>query len=168
KVLRYRSRNRRMFEGAPVLFSRSRHYCPFRNPWRYGNRRHSNAESIELERKARSRGLSRSFEPIRRASGRRHMVINAAMLAISNQQQGVLPEIRIVTNRIVYRSDEGLAGQNVMIGVLIRSEQLAAAVILMVAIVRFDETVIRQPAGLAVDQEVRVRPEQVRLVVQKI
>src|SRR6185436_9214928 len=71
-------------------------------------------------------------------------------------------------NRVVNGSDESFARQNVMVGMLIRSEQLAAAVILVIAIVRLDETVIRQPVLLTIGEKVFVKPKQSRLILEKV
>src|SRR5262245_32603538 len=169
KRLRHGGRNTGMLEDTAVdrVFRPCDHGAP-RNPWRYGDRRHAHAQPIEGERRARPGGFRGSDEAVRRASRRRHMVVYAAVFVISNQQQGALPQVGILTNRVVDGGDEGLAGQHVVIWVLVRGDQLAAAVILMVAVVRFDETVVRQPVLLTVAEEVLVKPEQSRLSLEQI
>src|SRR5262249_55711280 len=154
-------RNAAMLEVSPVdrVFRSCDQGAPG-NPWLYGDRRHAHAQPVEGEWRARSGGFCGSDEAIRRASRRRHMVINAAVLVISDQQQGALPESGVLTNRVVDRSDERLARQHVVIGMLVRGDQLAAAVALRVAVVRFDETVGRQPVLLTVLEAALVKPEQ--------
>src|SRR5262249_45036842 len=167
KRLHHGVRNTGVLEDTPVdrVFRSCDHGAPG-NPWRYGDCGHAHAQPVEFEWDARSGGFRGSGEGIRRASRRRHMVINAAVLVISYQQQSALPELGFLTDRIVDFGDERLACQHVMIGVLVGGDPLAAAVVLMVAVVRFDEPVVRQPVLLTVALEVLVNPEQLRLFLE--
>src|SRR6185437_8926860 len=99
-----------------------------RNPGRNENCRYTNAQPIELKRQAGYVGGGiGSLEPIRRAAWRNHVIVEAAMLVVDNQQRGALPKLRNGADLVIDLADEVISGQHMMIGVLIISQNLAAA-----------------------------------------
>src|SRR6185437_15357304 len=99
-----------------------------RNPGRNENCRYTNTETIKLKGEAGHIGGSvGSLETVRRATRRNHVIVEAAMLVIDDQQRGALPKIRNGADLVIDLADEVISGQHMMIGVLIISQNLAAA-----------------------------------------
>src|SRR6185312_16067147 len=99
-----------------------------RNPGRDENCRYTNTETIKLKGEAGYVGGGiGSLEPIRRAAWRNHVIIEAAMLVIDDQQRGALPKLRNGADLVIDLPDEVISGQHMMIRVLIIGQNLAAA-----------------------------------------
>src|SRR5438309_10441164 len=84
--------------------------CALRNPRRNQYRRNTHPQAVKLKTKHR---IGRKF--IRGASGWRHVVVNSTMLVVNNQQRTALPELLIVSDRLVHRLDEAFANMDVTI-----------------------------------------------------
>src|SRR5689334_21478027 len=95
------------------------------------------------------------------------MIVNAAVLVIRDQQQGALPKVRVPSNRVVDLCDKRFASEDVMVGVLVRGENLAT-IAFVVAVVWLDEAVLGESILFAVRKEVLEQSKQFRLILEKI
>ena len=74
-----------------------------------------------------------------------------------------MPEVAVVANGIVDRSNKDFTNLHVVIRMLVRSQQFSATSTRVVCVIRLDEAVIRQSSPFAVRKELIVVGEAARL-----
>src|SRR5580693_989331 len=134
------------------------HNRVLRDPRRNQNRRYPHAQPVELELRPRSRTIGRRRELVRRTRWWYHMVVDASMLVINNQQRGVGPQVRVPPDTRVHLGNQELPGLHVVVRMLVAGYFLAS-VGFVVVIVRLDKRILRQQALVAVAQELLVGSE---------
>ena len=68
------------------------------------------------------------------------MIVDAAMLVINDQQGRALPEIRVLSDSVVYRCNEQFSGLYMMVRMLVVSE-FFATVAVVIAVVRLNKAI---------------------------
>src|SRR5579864_1873636 len=96
------------------------------------------------------------------------MVVDPAMLVIDDQQCCAVPDSRISVDSVIYAGDEFLAFLHVVIGMLVRSQNLSASGAFMVVVAGFDKTVLGKRIACAIGNELIISCENLRLVFQEI
>jgi len=142
----------RVFKHAAIgRVLRARHNGSFRDPGRDQNRRDPHAEAIERECRAGS-GVRRGRDErgVRCASGWRNVIVNTPMLVINDQQRGAQPQRFILKDSVVNGSDKNLACLNIVIGMLVRCEQLTTPVAFVIAVIGLDKTIVGKLALIAI------------------
>ena len=91
----------------------------WRDPWRDKDGGHADAEPVEVERVGRAGGVGLRDEAVRRAGGRRNVIVDAAVLVVDDEDRGVRPEVRVLADCVVDRGDELFSGADVVVGMLI-------------------------------------------------
>src|ERR1700679_12176 len=104
---------------------RARNDCPLCDIGRNQNCRDTHTQIIEIKWCPGIRGRCLCLIVVWCAIGRSHMVVDSAMLVIDDQQRCAVPDSRISVDGVVYPGDEFLAFLHVVIGMLVRSQNLS-------------------------------------------
>src|SRR5665213_3755106 len=96
------------------------------------------------------------------------MVVDPAMLVIDDQQCCAVPDSRISVDGVVYAGDEFLAFLHIVIGMLVRRQNLSASGAFMVVVAGFDKTVLGKRVGCAIGNKLVISCENLWLVFQEI
>ena len=105
---------------------------PFAHPRRNQHRRHADAQTVEVEWLVRFGVLRLRDEAVRRARGRRHVIVDPSVLVVGDEERRGRPQRGILPDGVVNRRDEALALEDVMVGVLVGGQQVSAVTVVVV------------------------------------